>query len=132
MKKVINILTALAAFAWSVGAQTNAPLFLMPPADEAGLFWTYPAAELTNKVFVVYTSPSLSIATTNWQSVLAVTNPVSIVGTNAQFRLRVPVYHGPQFWTLAVGDPFWGTNFFESSAGTNPLPRLDQATVISR
>ena len=122
------------AFSLPATAQTNA-LFIGAPASSCVLAWNYSAAEThSNLSFTVYTSPSLSIPHTNW---IAVTNFSSLsnsitTGSNLQFTVRVPVWHGAQFWTATADDSFWGKSFFAQPAWTNPLPRLDNPLKISR
>lgn len=111
----------------SAGPATNARTVVLQ--------WNYPAAEIsTNREFLVFTAPAITIPHTNWTFVtnLSATNYTAIVDTNAQFSVRVPVGYGPQYWTIAVWDPFWGTNFFDVSAGTNALPRTDNPISIAR
>jgi len=117
-------------------AQTNA-LFTSAPPASGGLSFKYPAAEThSNLSFKIYTSPSLTIPHTNWQvltqfSSVATNLFTTLDGTNT-YLVRVPVWHGMQFYTATATDAFWGESFFSNEAWTNPLPRLDNRLQLSR
>ncbi len=131
---MIRALAILLMLTLPAVAQTNS-LFAGAPANSCVLQWTYPAAEThSNLAFTVYTSPSLSLPHTNWAAVTnfsSLTNYTVASGTNI-YQVRVPVWHGAQFWTATADDVFWGKSFFAQSAWTNPLPRLEQKITIAR
>jgi len=102
--------------------------------DSLRIGWDYPASEITNRSFAVFTSPTITVPVSNWTYVATVnaTNYMWMFETNVTYEVRVPVDYGPQFWTVAVIDPFWGTNFFDVWTGTNARPRTDRSLTIQR
>lgn len=130
----MRLVAASLLLALPAAAQTNA-LFVGVPASSCVLAWNYPTAEVhSNLNFTVYTSPSLSIPHTNWQAITNFSSLSNSIPTtsNLQFTVRVPVWHGAQFWTATADDTFWGKSYFAQNAWTNPLPRLDNQIKISR
>ena len=120
----------------TAGAQTNA-LFTTAPVTTGKLEFKYPAAEVhSNLAFIIYTSPSLTIAHTNWQVLTQFnsleTNTYTLTNGTNIYTVRVPVWYGAQFYAASATDSFWGESFFSNPAWTNPLPRRETPLQLSR